>query len=130
MPDDAREIEIESLKTPKGDVPTIKGLETALNVTYNDFNTINTSLSQIDKSLTSIFEKLEFYNTQMKKLSESIAKIVVYLAKLEASIDNTQDLTQKHLFIEKTDLIALKSDLAGILEQLQHEVFRKSIQEK
>ena len=130
MPDNAREIEIESLKTPKGDVPTIKGLETALNATYNDFNSINTSLSQIDKSITNIFEKLEFYNSQMKELSESITKLVVYMAKLETSIDNTQDLAQKHLFIEKTDLIALKNDLAEILEQLQNEVFRKSIQEK
>ena len=126
MPDRTREIEIESLKTPKGDVPTIKGLETALNRTYQDFSTITSQIGQIDDSISHIVEKIDASNQKITELGEAFAKIIVYLGKLESLIDNNQDVTQKQLFIEKTDLISLKNDLSSILEELRLEVTKRS----
>ena len=42
-----REVKVESLTTPKGDVPTVKGLETAIDSVLSEFGDIEKNISEI-----------------------------------------------------------------------------------
>ncbi|MHA1214939.1 MAG: hypothetical protein ACTSPG_06560 [Candidatus Hodarchaeales archaeon] len=122
MPSNRREIEVESIKTPKGNVPTVKGLESGLNAIYDDLKPIASDLSSLDKSLTGIIEKLDHYEEKMNVIAQSLAEIVTYLGKLDSSIKQNHELVKKQLYFEQTDLITLKNELASILEKIQLEV--------
>ncbi|MFX0015554.1 MAG: hypothetical protein ACFFB2_11785 [Promethearchaeota archaeon] len=129
MPLEPREVEIESLKTPKGDVPTVKGLETAVNTVYTEIASLNTHLSKIEEFLTQISQSLMQINEQLDKQSSSIrslgetfADLIVQLAQNESLQEHYRDFSRKQLIIEKADLLALKEELSSILERLKDQV--------
>lgn len=126
MPLKPREVEIETLKTPKGDVVTIKGLETAINTVYSElalldkhFNQINESQKQISQALNQINTQLSEYNKKIIGLGETFAELIVYLSKIESQQEQRQKLSKKKAITEKADLLALKEELSSILEQLK-----------
>ncbi len=126
MPEETREIEIETLKTPKGDVPTVKGLETTINTVYtemasldNNLSKINDAQNQINQTLTQINSKLEDYDKRIKALGETFADLIVHLAKIESQQERQQDFSKKQLLIEKADLVALKEELSQITEKMK-----------
>lgn len=129
MPEAPREIEIETLNTPKGDVPTVKGLETAINAVYAEIASLDNHLSQISQfqskitqSLNQINSQLVEYNEKIVGLGETFANLIVHLAKIESQQEQKREFSRKQLFIEKADLVALKEDLSSILEQLKDSV--------
>ncbi|MHA2245576.1 MAG: hypothetical protein ACXADY_11475 [Candidatus Hodarchaeales archaeon] len=129
MPEAPREIEIETLNTPKGDVPTVKGLETAINAVYAEMASLDKHLSQmsqfqsqITQSLTQINSHLDKNNEKIVGLGETFASLIVHLAKIESQQEQKRELSRKQLLIEKADLIALKEDLSSILEKLKDHV--------
>ncbi|MHA2224226.1 MAG: hypothetical protein ACXAC8_03415 [Candidatus Hodarchaeales archaeon] len=124
MPDNPREFEIETFNTPKGDVPTVKGLETAINVVYKEMASLDKQLSEINQTLSNLSSQLETQNQKFKFLGESVASLLVYLAKMEAQDKELKDRSNKQQLAEKADLLALKEDLSRILEQLQDNVVR------
>ena len=129
MPDETREIEIETLKTPKGDVPTVKGLETTINTVYTEMASLDSNLSkinnaqtQINQKLTQINSQLEEYNNKIKSLGETFTDLIVHLAKIESQQESHQDFSKKQLLIEKADLVALKEELSQIMEKMKDHV--------
>jgi septal ring factor EnvC (AmiA/AmiB activator) len=122
MSEGPREIEIEALKTPKGNVPTIKGLETAITTVYKEIASLVRHLSLINESLTKIDTQLKEQNNKIGGVGESIAKLIVHLGKLEAQEEHKRNISRKKLLIDKADLMALKEDLTRILDQLENRV--------
>ncbi|MHA1973832.1 MAG: hypothetical protein ACTSW1_12620 [Candidatus Hodarchaeales archaeon] len=126
MPSNHREIEVESIKTPKGNVPTVKGLENGLNAIYDDLKPIASNLASLDESLTDIIEKFDHFEEKMNVIAQSLVEIVTYLGKLDSSIKQNNELMKKQIHFEKTDLITLKDELSSILEKIQVEVSMQS----
>lgn len=132
MPLKPREIEIETLKTPKGDVPTVKGLETTINAVYTEMASLDKHLSQINESQNQISQALNQINTQLTEynkkimgLGETFADLIVYLSKIESQQEQRRKISKKQMIIEKADLVALKGELSSILEQLKDQVTEK-----
>ncbi|MFX1505648.1 MAG: hypothetical protein ACFFDC_05990 [Promethearchaeota archaeon] len=126
MPLKPREVEIETLKTPKGDVVTVKGLETTINTVYSEMalldehlNQINESQKQINHALNQINTQLSEYNKKIIGLGETFAELIIYLSRIESQQQQRQKLSVKKAISEKADLLALKEELSTILEQLK-----------
>lgn len=129
MSEEPRKIKIETLKTPKGNVPTVKGLETAINSVYSEIASLNSHLSQINQfynqitqSLGQLSSQLDEYNKKISGLGETFADLIVHLSKVESQQVQKKGFSKKQLSIEKADLVALKEDLSHILEQLKDQV--------
>ncbi|MFX1285318.1 MAG: hypothetical protein ACFFB5_16840 [Promethearchaeota archaeon] len=129
MSNEPRKVEIETLKTPKGDIPTVKGLETTINTVYAEMASLNNHLSQINQFQDQIRQALVDINSQLAKyskklggLSETFADLIVILTKIESQQEYNRDFSKKQLLVEKADLVALKEDLSNILEQLKDHV--------
>ncbi|MFW9904230.1 MAG: hypothetical protein ACFFFH_07860 [Candidatus Thorarchaeota archaeon] len=126
MPLKPREIEIETLKTPKGDVVTVKGLETTINTVYSEMASldkyieqINESQKQISQALNQINTQLSEYNKKIIGLGETFGELIAYLSRIESQQEQRQKLSKKQAITEKADLLALKEELSSILEQLK-----------
>ena len=126
MPLKPREVEIETLKTPKGDVVTVKGLETTINTVYSEMasldkqlDQINESQKQISQALNQINSQLSEYNKKIISLSDTFAELIIYLSRIESQQEQRQKITKKQAITEKADLLALKEELSSILEQLK-----------
>lgn len=122
MSERPREIEIEALKTPKGNVPTIKGLEIAITTVYKEIASLADHLSQINESLIKIDSHLKEQEQKIGGLGESLASLIVHLGKMERQQEQKRKLSRQKQLIEKADLMALKEDLTRILEQLENRV--------
>ena len=57
----SREINIESLKTPKGDVPTVKGLESVMDLVFSEYN-------KLESKINSLHEKIDGFSDEMSKM--------------------------------------------------------------
>ena len=118
----SREIEIETLKTPKGDVVTIKGLETAINSVYREMASLDQHLAQVNNTLNQINSDLSDYTEKIGSIGESLAHLLTYLSKIEKQQDLSKEYIKKQENITKNDLLALKEDLTEILKKLQKTV--------
>ncbi|MFX0084121.1 MAG: hypothetical protein ACFFAU_00470 [Candidatus Hodarchaeota archaeon] len=118
----SRDVEVETLKTPKGDVVTIKGLQSAINSVYKEISSLDQHLAQINSSLNQINAEVSEYNQKIGFIGESLASLITYLAKFESEQKNIQEMAQKQQIITKTDLLALKEELSSILDRLQDKV--------
>jgi len=65
MKEKQRDINIETLTTPKGDVPTVKGLETAINSALSDFH----------EDVKMLEDKLEAISSLLNDQSELISNL-------------------------------------------------------
>ncbi|MFW9855456.1 MAG: hypothetical protein ACFFFG_10360 [Candidatus Thorarchaeota archaeon] len=113
-----REIEIESIKTPKGAVPTMEGLETAINYVYSEIAGLSAQINQINTNLTDISQSIDSFYEKLTSLGKALSKLVVQLAQNEKKSQEQQDLLTNHKLVEKADLLALKEELTRILGRL------------
>lgn len=117
-----REIEIDTLKTPKGDVVTIKGLETAINTVYKEIASLDQHLAQVNTTLNQISSDLSDYTQKIGFIGESFATLLTYLSKIETQKGISQEFITKQKIITKIDLLTIKEDISQILEQIQNAV--------
>ncbi|MFW9778265.1 MAG: hypothetical protein ACFFE8_05360 [Candidatus Heimdallarchaeota archaeon] len=113
-----REIEVEGLKTPKGTIPTMRGLETAINYVYTEITGLNTQISLINTNLNKLGQSIDSFHEKLAYLSEALSKLVVQIAQNETKYQGQQDLLKNHQVVERADLLALKEELAKILNRL------------
>ena len=125
MVKEPQEIEIETLRTPKGEVPTIKGLETAINLVKPDSTDLEKEFSKISKQIEELQNTIETHHATLSSIGNSIANLVSYLAKKEKEAEINKSETSSNLMVEKADLIALKGELALILEKIHDQVNRE-----
>ncbi|NHJ02792.1 MAG: hypothetical protein EAX86_11700 [Candidatus Heimdallarchaeota archaeon] len=122
MVKESREVEIETLKTPKGEVPTIKGLETAINLVKPDSTDFEKDFSRINEQIVELHKIINKQSDILSSIGNSIANLVNYMAKKEKEVQELQSEASSYLMIEKADLVALKEELAIILEKLHDQI--------
>ncbi len=127
MPEKTREIEIETLETPKGSVPTVKGLETAINSVYKELTSLDKHLLNINENLTKLGTQINEQTQKMSIIGESLTNLVVYLNKFDTKQSKKNEISVQQMIINKSDLIALKEDLSRILEQLENRVVKNNV---
>ncbi|MHA2175477.1 MAG: hypothetical protein ACXAB2_13860 [Candidatus Hodarchaeales archaeon] len=120
MKEKPREINVESLTTPKGDVPTVKGLETAIDSVLSDFEGIERNISEIKAELGGISGEIKEFSNLIKNLSGSFQELLILLSKNENRFDRQQTTNSNQRLAEKIDLLTLKKDLSEILDQIQN----------
>ena len=119
MKEAPRELGIETLTTPKGDVPTIKGLEKVINSVFSENITQGQNIENLMKMISTFSESLKHQSSLIKELGSSIADLIVYLGKLENKINQNQVRNEKNKTIEKLDIITIKEDLSRILNKIE-----------
>ena len=119
MKEAPRELGIETLTTPKGDVPTIKGLEKVINSVFSENVTLGQNIEKLTEMVITLTEGLNQQSTMIKELGNNLADLIVYLGKLEKKISQNQALEEKNRTIEKLDLITIKEDLVNILNKIE-----------
>jgi hypothetical protein len=119
MKEAPRELGIETLTTPKGDVPTIKGLEKVINSVFSENITLGQKIEKLTKMVNTLAESLNHQSSMIKELSSNLTDLIVYLGKLEKSINQNQIIEEKNRTIEKLDLITIKEDLSRILSKIE-----------
>ncbi|MHA1978614.1 MAG: hypothetical protein ACW98F_01330 [Candidatus Hodarchaeales archaeon] len=115
----SRELNIESLKTPKGDVPTVKGLETVINLLFSECSKIENSINAVQQNIASFSNEITSQSNLMSDLGKNFSDLVVILGSLERKIEQQQSITSNNRFIETVDLLTLKKDLSQILSKLE-----------
>ena len=119
MKEAPRELGIETLTTPKGDVPTIKGLENIINSVFSENVTLRQNIEDLTKMVSTLSESLNHQSSMIKELGSNLADLIVYLGKLENKINQNQAIDEKNRTIEKLDLITIKEDLSRILNKIE-----------
>ena len=110
-----KEIEIESIKTPKGNVPTVKGLETVTNHILDQVTPLEKTITAISADISSIKRNLDSMSKVIHSFGDNFGELLLILAKVDSKI--TQGLKQieegeiegikeqQHLLIELQSLI-------------------------
>lgn len=113
---DKKELEIESIETPKGNVPTVKGLETVANHIIDQVTPLEKSISSIGNDISSIKRTLDAMSKVVHSFGENFGELLLLLAKVddkinqslkqleEGKIANIKE--QQHLLIELQTIIA------------------------
>ena len=125
MKEKPREIKVESLTTPKGDVPTVKGLETAIDSVLSDFGGLERNISEIKQELSVISSEMKGFSDLIKKIGDSFRELIILLNKNENRLEKEQTLNSNQRLAEKIDLMTLKKDLSDILDQIKTSVMEK-----
>ncbi|PWI48647.1 hypothetical protein CEE45_05400 [Candidatus Heimdallarchaeota archaeon B3_Heim] len=115
----SREIEIESLKTPKGDVPTVKGLETVIDSVFSEYGKIENRFDMLQQKLETVSKEITSQSDLITDLSKSFSDLIVILGILDRKMEQQQSITTNNRHIETIDLLTLKKDLSRILSKLE-----------
>ena len=130
-----KEIEIESIETPKGTVPTVKGLETVVNALVGQITPLGEAIKGIHAELSNVRSTLD--NALMpliQQIGDNLGEFLVILAKINSNIqDALEQIKNAKMegFEDKQNmLIELQTILAKILVQFQTlPVLEQSIKE-
>ncbi len=116
MKEKPRDITIETLTTPKGEVPTVKGLETVINSTLSNFHEdIKILEDKIDKISSTIIGQSELISNLGRRLSE----LIVSLGKLDRRIELNRSTEANTRIVGAIDLLSLKEEISSILSKIE-----------
>ncbi len=122
-----REIQVESVSTPKGSVPTVKGLEKVVNQIYNDIQPLASTVNSFVETEKDIQKRLTSIEHETKQIKELLATLVGFLTKLDLSqkLDRLLEATEKfetlRIDASESDLLEVRQNLASILVDLKKE---------
>lgn len=118
-----RELEIEVIKTPQGNVPTINGLQTALNAMNEQMKPLVDIITSIQDTSNNIQDALENMATNIQQISDNLAEFLVLLAKINTNISDVleqfQSESTESLKYQQANLIELQTILAKLLVEFQ-----------
>ena len=100
MKEAPRELGIETLTTPKGDVPTIKGLEKVINSVFSENMALSQNIEKLTEMVSALTESLTHQSSMIKELGSNLADLIVYLGKLENKISQNQAIEEKNKTIK------------------------------
>ncbi len=115
----SREIKIESLKTPKGDVPTVKGLELVMELFFSEYNKLGSVIDSLQKKIGDLSGEISKQSKLMTDFGKNFSDLIVILGNFERKIEQQQSATANTRLMETTDLLTLKKDLSQILTKLE-----------
>ncbi len=119
-----RELEIESLKTPKGGtVPTVKGLQTIIDNIYKDLSPLEQSLAGLTQGSQSVANNVENLSNRLESIQQFLADFLLMLGKIDAALSQLNqrvmnlENNQEGSGITKLDLFEIRGSLADLLAQ-------------
>jgi uncharacterized coiled-coil DUF342 family protein len=121
-----REVGIETLTTPKGDVPTIKGLEKVINSIISEHSKLGENINDLSQKLVEVSASINQQSSMIKELSSNLTELIVYLGKLESKIDQKQLRDTNSQLVGKLDLITIKNDLSNLLIKIESTLEQKN----
>lgn len=121
-----KEIRIETIDTPKGPVPTVNGLETAINGALDQILPITEVLQSLNEEISSIHSTLQSIDQNFRLITDNIAEVLLSIAKLNSTISDVfmNNQIEKSEFIksEKASLVELQTILAKLLLELKNNI--------
>ncbi|MFX1512789.1 MAG: hypothetical protein ACFFCQ_09405 [Promethearchaeota archaeon] len=123
-----REIQVESVNTPKGSVPTVKGVEKVINQVYNDIQPLASTVSSFVEAEKDIQKRLTSIELEVKQIKELLSAFIGFISKLNLSqkldklFETMEKLETFRIDAAESDLLELRQSLASILVDLKKEV--------
>ena len=105
-----KEIEIESIETPKGNVPTVKGLETVTNHILDQVTPLEKTITAISADISSIKRNLDSMSKVIHSFGDNFGELLLILAKVDSKL--TQGLKQ----IEEGEIEGIKEQQHLLIE--------------
>ena len=124
MSEKPNEIEVEAIETPKGNVPTVQGLETVINALIgNQLTPLGNAVKGIHSEIQAIRSTLDYLGTFVQQIGDNLGEFLVLLAKLNSNIntalDQIADNRIEGIEEHQNTLIELQTILAKLLVQFQ-----------
>ena len=121
-----RELEIEVIKTPQGNVPTINGLQTAINAMTEQMKPLVDIITSIQDTSDNIQDALESMALNIQQISDNLAEFLVLMAKINTNISDVlerfQSESTESLKYQQSNLIELQTILAKLLVEFQKNI--------
>ncbi len=117
MREKPRDITIETLTTPKGDIPTVKGLETVMNSTLSSFHE---DIKILEAKIEKVASTIEGQSELISNLGRSMSELIVSLGKLDRRIELNRSTEANTRIIGSIDLLSLKEEISSILTKIEN----------
>ncbi len=111
-----KELNVESIETPKGNVPTVKGLETVANHILEQVTPLEKTITALNSDISSIKRTLDSMSTVLHSFGNSFGDLLLILTKLDTKItESLKEIEegksasikeQQHTLIELQTLIS------------------------
>ena len=117
MREKPRDITIETLTTPKGDIPTVKGLETVMNSTLSSFHE---DIKILEAKIEKVASTIEGQSELISNLGRSMSELIVSLGKLDRRIELNRSTDANTRIVGAIDLLSLKAEISSILTKIEN----------
>ena len=117
MREKPRDITIETLTTPKGDIPTVKGLETVMNSTLSSFHE---DIKILEAKIEKVAATIEGQSELISNLGRSMSELIVSLGKLDRRIELNRSTEANTRIVGAIDLLSLKEEISSILTKIEN----------
>ena len=117
MREKPRDITIETLTTPKGDIPTVKGLETVINSTLSSFHE---DIKILEAKIEKVASTIEGQSELISNLGRSMSELIVSLGKLDRRIELNRSTGANTRIVGAIDLLSLKEEISSILTKIEN----------
>jgi hypothetical protein len=117
MREKPRDVTIETLTTPKGDVPTVKGLENVINSTLSSFHE---DIKILEAKIEKVTSNIEGQSELISNLGRSMSELIVSLGKLDRRIELNRSTEAKTRIVGAIDLLSLKEEISSILTKIEN----------
>ena len=117
MREKPRDITIETLTTPKGDIPTVKGLETVMNSTLSSFHE---DIKILEAKIEKVASTIEGQSELISNLGRSMSELIVSLGKLDRRIALNRSTEANTRIVGAIDLLSLKEEISSILTKIEN----------
>ena len=117
MREKPRDITIETLTTPKGDIPTVKGLETVMNSTLSSFHE---DIKILEAKIEKVASTIEGQSELISNLGRSMSELIVSLGKLDRRIELNRSTEANTRIVGAIDLLSLKEEISSILTKIEN----------
>ena len=115
MKERPRDINIETLTTPKGDVPTVKGVETAINSVLSDFQD---DVKILKEKLDTVSSAISNQSDLITNLGSILSELVVSLGKIDQKLTLRRSTEVNTRIVGAIDLLSLKEEISKILNKI------------
>ena len=115
MKERPRDINIETLTTPKGDVPTVKGVETAINSVLSDFQD---DVKILKEKLDTVSSAISNQSDLITNLGSILSELVVSLGKIDQKLTLRRSAEVNTRIVGAIDLLSLKEEISKILNKI------------
>jgi len=117
----SHEINIETIETPKGNVPTVQGLENVINLIMEQVSPLAQAIQGIHTETKHIRTTLDYLGTFVQQIGDNLGEFLVLMAKLNSNIDTAFNEIENNRGLEEQQnlLIELQTIIAKLLVQFQ-----------